>query len=185
MDLRFNEDRDGYPRVLLVDDNADLREYVRRLLAEHFEVEVADDGGRDIHEHLFPAHLVGADVLPYDPADPVQPATLTPPDERRFELSDEHVFKVGQDATRLDQPAVRLEDLADQRDGKVVEWQAGNNVIVQGFAGKFLHRPLHDSDLVAVSEDEDGTLEPLSLREKIRASGLTFDAIAAEAVRYA
>ena len=28
-------------------------------------------------------------------------------------------------------------------------------------------------------------VEPLSLREKIRASGLTFDAIAAEAVRYA
>ena len=39
--------------------------------------------------------------------------------------------------------------------------------------------------LVAVSEDEDGRLEPLSLRERIRASGLTFDAIAAEAVRYA
>jgi len=39
--------------------------------------------------------------------------------------------------------------------------------------------------LVAVSEDDGGTLEPLSLREKIRASGLTFDAIAAEAVRYA
>ena len=39
--------------------------------------------------------------------------------------------------------------------------------------------------LVAVAEDEDGTLEPLSLREKIRASGLTFETIAAEAVRYA
>jgi hypothetical protein len=39
--------------------------------------------------------------------------------------------------------------------------------------------------LVAVSEDEDGALEPLSLRERIRASGLTFDAIAADAVRYA
>jgi hypothetical protein len=39
--------------------------------------------------------------------------------------------------------------------------------------------------LVAVSEDEAGRIEPLSLREKIRASGLTFDAIAAEAVRYA
>ena len=39
--------------------------------------------------------------------------------------------------------------------------------------------------LVAVSEEEDGTLEPLSLRERIRASGLTFDAIAADAVRYA
>ena len=41
-----------------------------------------------------------------------------------------------------------------------------------------------DPFLVAVTED-DGTVEPLSLREKIRASGLTFDAIAAEAVRYA
>jgi hypothetical protein len=39
--------------------------------------------------------------------------------------------------------------------------------------------------LVAVTEDDNGTIEPLSLREKIRASGLTFDAIAAEAVRYA
>ena len=42
-----------------------------------------------------------------------------------------------------------------------------------------------DPYLVAVSEDEDGTREPLSLRERIRASGLTFDAIAADAVRYA
>lgn len=39
--------------------------------------------------------------------------------------------------------------------------------------------------LVAVSEDEEGVLEPLSLRERIRASGLTFDAIAADALRYA
>ncbi len=42
-----------------------------------------------------------------------------------------------------------------------------------------------DPFLVAVTEDDRGTIEPLSLREKIRASGLTFDAIAAEAVRYA
>ena len=42
-----------------------------------------------------------------------------------------------------------------------------------------------DPYLVAVAEDDDGVLEPLSLREKIRASGLTFDAIAADAVRYA
>jgi hypothetical protein len=42
-----------------------------------------------------------------------------------------------------------------------------------------------DPFLVAVTQGEDGTLEPLSLREKIRASGLTFEAIAAEAVRYA
>jgi PAS domain S-box-containing protein len=31
-------------RVLLADDNADLREYVRRLLAEHYEVEAVADG---------------------------------------------------------------------------------------------------------------------------------------------
>ncbi len=42
-----------------------------------------------------------------------------------------------------------------------------------------------DPFLVAVTEDDDGTIDPLSLREKIRASGLTFDAIAADAVRYA
>jgi Protein of unknown function (DUF2849) len=42
-----------------------------------------------------------------------------------------------------------------------------------------------DPFLVAVTEGDDGSIEPLSLREKIRASGLTFDAIAADAVRYA
>ncbi|MBS0540798.1 MAG: DUF2849 domain-containing protein [Proteobacteria bacterium] len=42
-----------------------------------------------------------------------------------------------------------------------------------------------DPFLVAVAEDEQGDLEPISLREKIRVSGLTFEAIAADAVRYA
>ena len=42
-----------------------------------------------------------------------------------------------------------------------------------------------DPFLVAVTEDDEGRIEPVSLREKIRASGLTFDAIAADAVRYA
>src|SRR5437660_644242 len=42
-----------------------------------------------------------------------------------------------------------------------------------------------DPFLVAVAEDDNGIIEPLSLREKIRVSGLTFDAIAADAVRYA
>ena len=42
-----------------------------------------------------------------------------------------------------------------------------------------------DPLLIAVIEHGDGQIEPLSLREKIRASGLTFDAIASEAVRYA
>ena len=46
-------------------------------------------------------------------------------------------------------------------------------------------RSVVDMLLVAVRQDERGELEPVSLREKIRASGLTFEAIAAEAVRYA
>jgi PAS domain S-box-containing protein len=36
--------RPDLPRVLLADDNADLREYARRLLSEHYEVHVAADG---------------------------------------------------------------------------------------------------------------------------------------------
>ena len=40
------EDRPGEarPRVLLADDNADMREYVRRLLAQRYEVEAVADG---------------------------------------------------------------------------------------------------------------------------------------------
>jgi hypothetical protein len=40
-----------------------------------------------------------------------------------------------------------------------------------------------DPQLIAVT-DEDGAIEPVSLRERIRAHGLTFDAIAADAVRW-
>ncbi len=36
--------RPRVPKVLLADDNADLREYARRLLAEHYDVHVAPDG---------------------------------------------------------------------------------------------------------------------------------------------
>jgi hypothetical protein len=42
-----------------------------------------------------------------------------------------------------------------------------------------------DPFLVAVTEDDKGLIEPVSLREKIRVHGLTFETIAAEAVRYA
>ncbi len=36
----------GAARVLVADDNADLRDYVRRLLAEHYEVETVADGAQ-------------------------------------------------------------------------------------------------------------------------------------------
>jgi hypothetical protein len=72
--------------------------------------------------------------------------------------------------TRLDRAAVAR----DKRAGEILleRAKAESWGIVEPF-------------LVAVTEDEDGTIEPVSLREKIRASGLTFDAIAADAVRYA
>lgn len=76
----------------------------------------------------------------------------------------------GQWVPRLDRAALAR----DPRAGKILleRAKAEQGAVVDPF-------------LVAVSEDEDGTLEPLSLREKIRASGLTFEAIAADAVRYA
>lgn len=71
---------------------------------------------------------------------------------------------------RLDRAAVAR----DKRSGEILLERAK----VEAFS-------VIDPFLVAVTEDDDGTIEPLSLREKIRASGLTFDAIAADAVRYA
>jgi hypothetical protein len=62
----------------------------------------------------------------------------------------------------------------DKRSGEILLERAR----VEGFG-------VIDPFLVAVIEQEDGHIEPVSLREKIRASGLTFEAIASEAVRYA
>ena len=71
----------------------------------------------------------------------------------------------------------RLERAAVARDKR-----AGDILLERAKAEAFT---VVDPYLVAVSEDDAGVLEPLSLREKIRVSGLTFDAIAADAVRYA
>jgi hypothetical protein len=71
----------------------------------------------------------------------------------------------------------RLERAAVARDEK-----AGERLLEQAKIRSF---EVVDPFLVAVGEHDDGHIEPLSLREKIRASGLTFAAIAADAVRYA
>jgi hypothetical protein len=76
----------------------------------------------------------------------------------------------GQWTSRLDRAAVA-------RDGR------GAEILLE--RAKAEAASVVDPFLVAVAEEDDGTLSPLSLREKIRASGLTFEAIAAEAVRYA
>jgi hypothetical protein len=71
----------------------------------------------------------------------------------------------------------RLEHAAVARDKR-----AGEILLERARAEAF---SVVDPFLVAVTEDDDGRVEPVSLREKIRASGLTFDAIASDAVRYA
>lgn len=76
----------------------------------------------------------------------------------------------GEWTKRLDRAAIAR----DKRSAEILLERAR----VEGFS-------VVDPYLVAVSEDDGGVLEPLSLREKIRVSGLTFDAIAADAVRYA
>ena len=76
----------------------------------------------------------------------------------------------GQWTPRLDRAAVAR----DKRAGEILLERARAEA-----------RSVVEPFLVAVTEDDEGRLEPVSLREKIRASGLTFDAIAADAVRYA
>ena len=52
------------PRILLADDNADMREYVRRLLASRYEVEAVGDGEaalRSVREQQF--DLILSDVM--------------------------------------------------------------------------------------------------------------------------
>ena len=76
----------------------------------------------------------------------------------------------GQWTTRLDRAALAR----DSRSSEILLGRARTEAagVVEPF-------------LVAVAEEDDGSLTPLSLRERIRASGLTFAAIAADAVRYA
>ncbi|MEO8003733.1 MAG: ATP-binding protein [Betaproteobacteria bacterium] len=53
-------------RVLLADDNADLREYARRLLAEHYEVEAVEDGAAALAaaRHTRPDIIVSDVMMP-------------------------------------------------------------------------------------------------------------------------
>jgi signal transduction histidine kinase/CheY-like chemotaxis protein len=52
------------PRILLVDDNADMREYVRRLLSERWRVEAVRDGAEALDAALrAPPDLVLTDVM--------------------------------------------------------------------------------------------------------------------------
>jgi signal transduction histidine kinase len=51
-------------RVLLADDNADMRDYIRRVLSPHFEVETAPDGQVALESALaHPPDLVLSDVM--------------------------------------------------------------------------------------------------------------------------
>jgi PAS domain S-box-containing protein len=54
----------GRPRILLADDSADIRAYVRRLLSDHYTVETAADGAAALEAaRANPPDLVLADVM--------------------------------------------------------------------------------------------------------------------------
>jgi signal transduction histidine kinase len=56
--------RANRPRILLADDNADLREYVSRMLAEHYDVQAVADGREALAAvHARRPHLVISDVM--------------------------------------------------------------------------------------------------------------------------
>lgn len=52
------------PRILIADDNADMRQYVARLLAEHYEVETVPDGQAALNvARERPPNLILSDVM--------------------------------------------------------------------------------------------------------------------------
>ncbi len=52
------------PRILIADDNSDMRQYVARLLAEHYEVETVADGQAALETaRLRPPSLILSDVM--------------------------------------------------------------------------------------------------------------------------
>jgi signal transduction histidine kinase/PAS domain-containing protein len=52
------------PRVLIADDNADMRQYLARLLAEHYEIETVGDGQAAIDAaHKEPPDLIVSDIM--------------------------------------------------------------------------------------------------------------------------
>src|SRR4029079_3447326 len=54
----------GRPRVLVVDDHADMRQYISRLLGEHYDVELATDGVDALgRARAAPPDLVLTDVM--------------------------------------------------------------------------------------------------------------------------
>ena len=62
--LRNNSSADPRPRVLIADDNADMREYLVRLLAEHYEVESVSNGLAALDAvRRQPPHLILTDVM--------------------------------------------------------------------------------------------------------------------------
>jgi signal transduction histidine kinase len=55
---------DGRPRVLVADDNADMRDYLSHLLAPYYEVETVADGQAALeHVQAAPPHLILSDVM--------------------------------------------------------------------------------------------------------------------------
>ncbi len=56
--------RNGRERIVIADDNADMREYLRRLLAEHYDVEVVNNGRQAVEVcREEPPQLVLSDVM--------------------------------------------------------------------------------------------------------------------------
>jgi PAS domain S-box-containing protein len=64
MSTVISRDQKQHPRIIFADDNADMRDYVRRLLAERYEVEAVADGQIALERILAdPPDLILSDVM--------------------------------------------------------------------------------------------------------------------------
>ena len=116
---------------------------------------------RHVDEDAFAANLVVADVAAHQPADAQQTAALAAIDERRLQVTDQHVFVVGQRAARLQQSAVGPENRPHRGRGKVVQRQARDDEIVEPFAGQQFDGAVDQLHLFAIEAERPLLLEAL------------------------
>jgi PAS domain S-box-containing protein len=124
------------PRVLLADDNADMRNYVRRLLSERYEVEAVSNGRLAVEKiYTEPFDLILSDVMM--------------PEIDGFEL----IKKVRQNNATANIPFIMLSARAGE-EATIQGLQAGaDDYLVKPFSAKELLERVHSNIRIAAARN--------------------------------
>src|SRR5262249_14863318 len=129
-----------------VEDVAQLRDELEGSL--YPEAEVSGNSRWHVQEDVLMLELVEVQPALQHAGQDVQMAALAAADEQPLEFTDGKVLEVRQHAGGFQQPLVGPEDVADQGQGKIVERQAGDHVVVDALAGQVLQRRVDQVGLV-------------------------------------